>query len=407
MKYLVTGCMAILMNTLLSPNIGYTELLDKVSVHGFGSWLYGQTNNDNEHTLGKWDSDGNAHYVDFSLNVRAEISDNLTAYIQPAFEEIGGDREVGVDYAFAEWYVNDLLTFRAGKIKAPLMLFNEIHDVGTVRPFFLLPVGVYSHFTAESYQGLGITGVYSPDFESDWQLSYDIFGGLTDLSEKTTKSRGDAPHTSRDTVDEMLGVRFFIQPPIDGLRFGVSTYMGKQEYSTTYRGNNQESPRGDTYVVGGSIEYLADQWEFRGEYLQKKDTPNDSSSTTKRDTFYLEAAYRFTEHWQVASRYEVLNHSDDSSSFPDSFQESKEFTLGLNYWIRPNLVVKCAAVFIQGNKNVQPMNKINKIEYMFIEDALEEGMEWDEALSKRDEALRNIDLEQETVLGLIGVQFSF
>ncbi|MCI5127720.1 MAG: hypothetical protein D3907_04300 [Candidatus Electrothrix sp. AUS3] len=112
MKYLVTGCMAILMNTLLSPNIGYTELLDKVSVHGFGSWLYGQTNNDNEHTLGKWDSDGNAHYVDFSLNVRAEISDNLTAYIQPAFEEIGGDREVGVDYAFAEWYVNDLLTFR-------------------------------------------------------------------------------------------------------------------------------------------------------------------------------------------------------------------------------------------------------------------------------------------------------
>ena len=400
MKYLVTGCLTILMNTAFLPNIGYTELLDKVSVHGFGSWLYGQTNNDNEHFLGKWDSDGNAQYVDLSLNIRAEISDNLTAYIQPAFEEIGGNREVGVDYAFAEWYVNDLLTFRAGKIKAPLMLLNEIHDVGTVRPFFLLPVGVYSNSTAENYQGAGITGVYSPDFESDWQLSYDIFGGLTDLDE-TTKGRGADKTTIRTIVDEMLGARFFIQPPIEGLRFGVSAYMGKEERSKTRSKGRDKESLGDTYVVGGSIEYLADQWEFRGEYLQKKDTPNDSSSD-KSDTFYLEAAYRFTEHWQVAGRYEVLDYPGN-----DSKSESKEFSLGLNYWIRPNLVVKCAVVFIQDNKNVQPLNKINKIEYMFIEDVIEEGMEWDEALSKRDEALRNIELEQTTVLGLFGVQFSF
>ena len=396
MKYLVTGCMAILMNTVLLPDIGYTELLDKVSVHGFGSWLYGQTNNENQHWLGKWDSDGNAHYVDFSLNVRAEISDNLTAYIQPAFEEIGGDREVGVDYAFAEWYVSDLLTFRAGKIKAPIMLFNEIHDVGTVRPFFLLPVGVYSNSTAENYQGAGITGVYSPDFDSDWQFLYDIYGGFTDIKESTCRK---CRITRRYTVDEMLGARFFVQPPIDGLRFGVSAYTGKQKHTKTYRGNIEIRPQGNAHVIGGSIEYLSDQWEFRSEYFQmKKDTwlstntddPLAFSDTIKTqwDTFYLELAYRLTEHWQIAGRYEVLDYPDYNSYLPDDhpFQESKEFSLGLNYWIRPTLVVKCAAVFIQGNNNVRPTDVWEAEEY---------------------EDQSDIVLEEETVLGLVGVQFSF
>lgn len=396
MKYLVTGCMAILVNTLLSPNIGYTELLDKVSVHGFGSWLYGQTNNENEHTLGKWDSDGNAHYVDFSLNVRAEISDNLTAYIQPAFEEIGGEKEVGVDYAFAEWYLSDLLTFRAGKIKAPLMLFNEIHDVGTVRPFFMLPIGVYSDSTAEYYQGAGITGVYSPDFESDWQFFYDIYGGFTDLYFVELTRRGDKM-ILRDTVDEMLGARFIIQPPIDGLRFGVSTYIGKNKYNDAYRGNYQIEDLGDTLFVGGSIEYLSDTWEFRSEYLMMtlgapesytEDNKIASLYEEQRNSFYVEAAYRLTEHWQVAGRYEVLDYPDYyEPSFPDDhpFQISKEFTLGLNYWIRPTLVVKCAAVFIQGNNNVRPADV------------------WESTWKDYS----NIKLEEETVLGLFGVQFSF
>ena len=397
MKHHVLQCSALLAVTLLSAEVGradYADWRDNIFIHGFGGWMYGQTDNENYHFLGGWDSDGNADYFNFSLNVRADLSENLTVYLQPAFEEINGNREATVDYAFAEYFLSDLLSIRAGKIKAPLMLMNEIHDVGTVRPFLLHPVGVYADSTAEDFQGIGLTGVYDPDFESDWLFSYDIYSGFTDIDETITKNRGTA-EVFRWTIDEMLGAKFFIQPPIDGLRFGLSAYTGKQESSYTTRGNIIREETGDAYVVGGSIEYLSPLWELRGEYLMMtKDSGIYDDETSEllslyeeeRDTFYLEAAYRLTEHWQVAARYEVLDYPNHDLGLPDkpSFKESKEYTFGLNYWVRPTLVLKSSVTYIEGNLNVFPEDDAH---YWQTENP--------------------DDLEEETFMALFGVQFSF
>jgi hypothetical protein len=396
MKYYLTNFMVLLIVTLLSAEVAYADWRDKIFIHGFGGWMYGQTDNENEHFLGGWDSEGNADYFNFSLNIRGELSENLVVYFQPAFEEINGNREATVDYAFADWFISDLFSVRAGKIKAPLMLMNEIHDVGTVRPFLLHPVGVYSDATAENFQGIGLTGVYYPDFENDWLFSYDIYAGFTDIDEQIKKIRvegGTDTSTARWTIDEMLGARFFIQPPIDGLRFGISAYTGKQEYSYTQRGNISRDDAGDAYVVGGSIEYLSPQWELRGEYLtMTKDSTTynkdnvSSRYEEERNTFYLEAAYRLTEHWQVATRYEMLDYPKYYIELPPGhpFQESKEYTFGLNYWVRPTLVLKSSVTYIEGNLNVSP----------------EENAHYWETENPND-------LEEETVMGLFGVQFSF
>ncbi|MCI5163457.1 MAG: hypothetical protein D3917_15840 [Candidatus Electrothrix sp. AX5] len=396
MKYHLTNFMVLLIVTLLSAEVAYADWRDKIFIHGFGGWMYGQTDNENEHFLGGWDSEGNADCFNFSLNIRGELSENLVVYFQPSFEEINGNKEATVDYVFAEWFISDLFTIRAGKVKAPLMLLNEIHDVGTVRPFLLNPIGVYSDSTAENFQGIGLTGVYYPDFESDWLFSYDIYAGFTDIGEYVYKVRGGGTSVERWTINEMLGGRFFIQPPIDGLRFGISSYIGKQEYSYTERGNINRYDLGDAYVVGGSIEYLSPQWELRGEYLMmtknsesyNDDTQEFSTYEEQRNTFYLEAAYRLTEHWQVAARYEVLDYPDYNSALPPShpFQESKEFSFGVNYWVRPNLVMKLSTTLIQGNNNVRP-DDVWKNE--FLEDQ------------------SDILLNEDTVLTLFGIQFSF
>ncbi|WLE95761.1 MAG: hypothetical protein QTN59_13870 [Candidatus Electrothrix communis] len=391
MKYYLTGCMILLSVTLLSAEDGYANWRDKISLHGFGGWLYGQTDNENVHFLGGWDSEGNGDYFVFSLNARADLTDSLTVYLQPAFEEINGKRAATVDYAFAEWYLSDLFAIRAGRIKAPLMLMNEIHDVGTVRPFLLHPVGVYSDKTAENFQGIGLTGVYSPDIEMDWLFSYDIYGGVTDLSENDTGNG-----VIRYTIDELLGVRFLIHSPLEGLRFGVSGYTGQQGYNETYRGEITQHPTGDVYVVAGSIEYLSDQWELRSEYLLSlQDQTLYYSGEVKESewtTYYAEAAYMLTRHWQVAVRYEVLDYPDYPSIVEKDlpadhpFKESKELTLGLNYWMHSHLVVKCAAVFIQGNNNVRPHDV------------------WE---SETKEYQGDITLNEETIMTMVGVQFSF
>ncbi|MCI5222636.1 MAG: hypothetical protein D3924_08205, partial [Candidatus Electrothrix sp. AR4] len=398
MKYHLTSFMVLLTITLLLAKVGYAaDWRDKIFIHGFGGWMYGQTDNDNVHFLGGWESEGNADYFNFSLNVRADLSENLTVYFQPAFEEISGNREATVDYVFAEWFLSNLFAIRGGKIKAPLMLMNEVHDVGTVRPFLLHPVGVYSDATAENFQGIGLTGVYFPDFESDWLFSYDIYAGFTDIDEKIEKKRegsGTTTEVTRWTIDEMLGARFFIHPPVEGLRFGVSAYTGKQEYSFTTRGNIEREDEGKAHVVGGSIEYLSPQWELRSEYLKmtkdsaKYNENHELSSLyeEQRDTFYFEAAYRLTDHWQIATRYEMLDYPDypdsqDNEPDPPSFKESEEISFGLNYWIQPTLVLKSSLTYIQGNLNAIPGADAH---YSETEDPK--------------------DLEEETILGMFGVQ---
>ncbi len=331
---------------LLGTKVGYTQLLDEVSVHGFGSWAAGRTNNENQYFL--WDEDGNFEHLEFSLNIRSDLSENVSVYVQPAFNETRGGKETGVDYAFAEWYISDLLSFRAGKVKAPFMLYTEVHDVGTVRPFFQLPTGIYYSFGAEAYKGIGITGVFHPDSDSDWEVYYDVYGGTMNLQPFFFVD--DFIETS--VIKDMVGGRFIVHTPLEGLHLGVSAYIGRR-HSTMDADETVWGITGvtsETPVLGASAEYLSDRWDIRGEYLWME---NDED--TLLDTFCVEGAFRIRQSWQIAARYESIDYNwQDFPPEYGSLEEHKEFILGVNFWIRPNLVVKSSAHFIEGNNVVHP-----------------------------------------------------
>jgi long-subunit fatty acid transport protein len=102
---------------------------------------------------------------------------------------------------------------------------------------------------------------------------------------------------------------------------------------------------------------------------------------------YLEAAYRMTSHWQVAARYEYATYdvpSLVSLPVPDSIYDHQEMIVGLNYWLNPNLVVKCSYHLIKGNRLAFPETVMDYLQ------SLQQG-----------------SFEEQTNLILIGVQFSF
>ncbi|MCI5164429.1 MAG: hypothetical protein D3917_20940 [Candidatus Electrothrix sp. AX5] len=130
---------------------------------------------------------------------------------------------------------------------------------------------------------------------------------------------------------------------------------------------------------------MSDTWELRSEYLlTHQDDPRYQANKV-----YAEAAYRFTEHWQAAVRYEH-NTVDD---FPDqgflyefdSLREHKELVLGLNYWFTPRLAVKGSYHMVQGNRFTGPAD----------DGEYEEGL------------VEGRFNEEETQLFLFGLQFSF
>lgn len=383
---------------------GQAQILDNVALHGFGSWAAGKTNNENRYFI--WDKDGNYEHLEAALNIQAEVYDDVTAYVQGSFERTWLGTETDVDYAFAEWRFSDMLTFRGGKVNAPFMLYSEIYNVRTVRPFFNLPAGIYHDAGAEAYKGIGLTGTFSP--HKDWKLQYDFYGGTMVQHPNRRISYQEAYYDEEygdiqenwylevpdQAVEQMIGGRIMVSPPLDGLRFGLSAYTGDQkyyendsltEYEQKWKNEKLFNTLEEPVFVGLSAEYISDRWELRSEYLLTcQDDPEYQSNK-----IYAEAAYRFTEHWQAAVRYEhnTVDEFPAQALLADfaSLMEHNELVFGLNYWFTPKLALKGSFHLVDGNSFAVPADDE---EYMT---GLSEGYFKDE----------------QTQLFLLGLQFSF
>lgn len=345
-----------------------------VNVHGFGGWAYGKTDNENRYLMGN--QDGSYDTINFSLNISANPYKNLRLYLQPSYSETMDGNETGLDYAFAEWYFSDALTFRMGKVKAPFMLATEVYDVGTIRPFFSLPQGVYQEMAAEAYKGAGITGSFYT--KHGWELQYDVYGGkLSLLPNRYLNAEAFQFGSVLPEVDNMLGGRVLIQTPLTGLNASISSYTGDFNFI------HQENLNDHYLLFGASAEYLSDRWWLRSEYLMQKDSPE-----IEIDVVYVEAAYKITQHWQAAARYEDASFDVPSlmalQIVPETVYDHQEVTLGLNYWLNPNLVVKFSYHLVDGNRLAFPET---------VEDYLR--------------GLQMGSFEEKTHLILIGAQFSF
>ena len=106
-----------------------------VDIHAYGDWTYGRTNH-NVFLAGS--PDGDYERLSMALNLSKRIDDKLSIHSQ-GFVDSHGETEASLDYAFVEYKLDDLLSFRIGQVKHPFGIYTEIFDVGTLRPFIDLP----------------------------------------------------------------------------------------------------------------------------------------------------------------------------------------------------------------------------------------------------------------------------
>ena len=254
--------------TLLAFTLSsFAQLSDQVVFHGFGGWAAGKTNNDNYFKVAAPDWELNNY--DFSLNVNATPAKDLTIVAQMRWEQQAHNQDLALEYAFAQYHYAPELVFRIGKVISPFGLYAEIYDVGTLRPFYLLPVGMYGQLFPRSYLGLGITGEW--DFASDWALAYDLVGGemeFTGLSIEvptafdfnqfppvvTEWGKMDMAFVGRD----FIGANASVLTPIDGLKFGGS-YMTFRFHIRRDHGAREDASISDKhYMYTTHVEYLTD-----------------------------------------------------------------------------------------------------------------------------------------------------
>jgi hypothetical protein len=334
-----------------SASTGFSS--SKLHVAGLGGWGYGRTDGNN-YVLGS--KEGSYDYHQFALAVSAAPSDrlNIKAQIYSGTEigaEMNSSTGVGLDYAFARWSFNDNVAMVAGQIKHPFGIYTEILDVGTLRPFQLLPLSVYGHtgMAAESFFGGGL--VLAGYTDSGWEVHVDAYGGQIPLEievrhaeEADTMAMGGMEDMeemeSEVNIRDAVGGRLQLVTPVMGLSVGASGYTGMV--------GGVDDMRFKAY--GAQLEYIAYGLTLRSEVARH----NRGQMTMTG--YYVETSYRFgMTPWQVAGRYDHTDHHMDDFDLDERFAKNDEAAVGLNYWINENFVLKSSYHNVQGNIFTSPV----------------------------------------------------
>lgn len=344
----------------------------EVNIHGLGGWGYGHTDGNN---YASGTENGEYNYYNFALNISAFPQKNLSIHSQAWWESGEEGLDVELDFVFAEWAFSDVFKFRIGKVKHPFGIYTEVYDLGTVRPFFFLPQGIYGPvgIIAESFLGGGLSGSYF--LNDNWGISYDLYGGeiqfesphpwhVLAIQENSPSANDDLKEEEEGymRIKEIVGIRMVFATPVDGLSFGFSGLLGKPEHAhfVAGEGATKKTDWGFHKSFGFHAEYLSDKFWMRSEVARHEHKDREMISAA-----YSELSYKLTDSWQVAVRYDWLNTeipaTFDISEAP-SMIEHKDFAMGLNYWFSSNFVLKLSYHTVDGNRFALPENLVETIE---------------------------------------------
>src|SRR5467141_4484390 len=116
--------------------------LGQLQVHGFISqgFLYTTDNNYLANS-----SRGSFEFTELGLNFSLQPMDRLSLGLQIFSHDLGpiGDYRATLDWYSVDYHWQDWLGVRAGRVKLPFGLYNDISDVDSARTAILLPPSIY------------------------------------------------------------------------------------------------------------------------------------------------------------------------------------------------------------------------------------------------------------------------
>jgi len=129
--------------TASAIDIGQDESVASVEVHGFASQGFILSTQNNY--LSANSTNGSFQYSEVGLNFTKALTDNLRMGLQFFAQDLGpnGSYVPNIDWFYLDYRWKDWLGFRAGRVKIPYGLYNDIQDVDSARVPVLLPQSVY------------------------------------------------------------------------------------------------------------------------------------------------------------------------------------------------------------------------------------------------------------------------
>jgi hypothetical protein len=326
----------------------------RLDIRGFGGWAAGYANNLNTY-MGMANNDVEVNNYEFALNLLARPFENITIHAQPSWQPVPGvpgGNDLRIDLVYAEWKFLPGLKVEAGKIKNPIGLYTDIYKVGTLRPFYLLPAAMYRN-VPHSYVGGGLSGV---KHLGEWELEGHVLGGQIDLDPRPQDQQvGVNPATQQPIYRtlqitgqgrDFVGGGTVLSLPDKGLKISAQVYTLKLWAAVAGQApaaviDTRTGKPERTRAYSAAVEYVNDRVTLRAEGMVAR-------KPTDFNTAYVEAAYKFDEHWQLAAQYDFFERTAPPA-IVNQLRDHQVTSVGLNYWVKPNLVWKLNYSHVFGN----------------------------------------------------------
>jgi hypothetical protein len=243
MNRLFVGALAL---TLGAIPVSAQSLEDlNIQIHGYATQGFLYTNQNNMLTTSS--SDGSPAWSEAVVNLTSQPNPKLRVGVQARYFLLGNfGNAITLDWAAADYKVNEKIGVRFGKVKIPSGLFNETQDIDPSYMWSLLPQSIYPISSRNSslaeYGGVVYgTLALGPKLG---KLEYRGWGGETAIGPNdgywvNFKEEGISLTNGLNAVE--TGTALHWKTPVSGLMLGASFV----------RLNKSNSPLVDTYVVPG------------------------------------------------------------------------------------------------------------------------------------------------------------
>jgi hypothetical protein len=335
-----------------------------VEIHGFVSQgaLWTTSNN----YLAESDR-GSVEFVEAGLNFTAQLTDSLRVGAQLFTRDLGpvGNYDAKMDWLYLDYRWHEVLGLRAGRVKIPFGLYNEISDIDAARVPVLLPQSIYPIENRDillAQTGLELYGYLT--LGAAGALDYHLYGGTIHVG----GGGSSGPVTiSPFRVPYVAGGRVMWETPLDGLRLGGSFQAVRLDFDLTVATLRAEVQFPVRLAVG-SLEYVGDNLLLAAEYGRwygKIISTNqmlfpDTKTTNER--MYALAAYRLATWFCPGAYYAILYPNVDDRKGRDAWQH--DVALTLRFDVNRHWLIKLEGHYMKGTA--------------FLDDALNGGRELSE-----------------------------
>lgn len=362
---------------LASALAASAQTLDDLNLqlHGYATqgFLYSAHNNWNTTAS----SDGSAAWTEAVVNLGVQPSSRLRVGIQARYYLLGGfGNSIALDWAQVDYKVNEHFGIRAGKVKSPAGLLNDVQDIDPAELWVLLPPSIYSiasrnsvlaHYGGVAYgsQKLG---------ERLGRLRYFGYGGQRLVSGEDglfQPLRDKGISLPNGATGPMYGAVLHWETPIHGLMAGVSLdseHTSGAAVLGSFTGTLQASHFYQPYFYGS---YERNRLTLAAEYTRQALTKITAFTGGPRivvpkdqRAFYAMATYKLTSKLSGGAYY---SSSFDRRLAVSSARFQKDWALSARYDCNANFYLKLEQHIMDGtelgysssdNTNLKPNDRM-------------------------------------------------